>query len=147
MSEPGRVDFYILTEADDAARLRFACRLTEKAWQLQHRVHLHTASAADSARLDDLLWSFRQGSFLPHEIAREGELARAPITVGHAGNAPPADLLINLAGQVPPFTGRFERVAEIVDASEAGRAQGRERYRHYQQAGCQPVTHNIGTSQ
>ena len=39
MSAP-RVDFYVLASDDPAARLRFACRLVEKAWLKSHRVRV-----------------------------------------------------------------------------------------------------------
>jgi len=35
-----QVDFYVLPGSDDGARLRFACRLTEKAWAKRHRVRV-----------------------------------------------------------------------------------------------------------
>lgn len=152
LPEPVRVDFYILTAADAAGRLRFACRLTEKAYMLRHRVHLHTESPGDATRLDELLWTFRQGSFVPHEVAHDaatgGQDARSPVTIGFGAKAPPTgDLLINLAAEVPPFAGAYARIAEVVDETEGGRARGRDRFRHYKQLGCEPTTHNIGTAQ
>lgn len=72
LSDPGRVDFYVLAGPKPAARLRFACRLAEKAYRLDHRVHLQTGSAAEAEQLDELLWTFRQGSFVPHELAPPG---------------------------------------------------------------------------
>ncbi|MEZ5578324.1 MAG: DNA polymerase III subunit chi [Candidatus Competibacteraceae bacterium] len=44
-----------------------ACRLADKAYGLGHTVYLFTASEARAAALDDLLWTFRQDSFVPHE--------------------------------------------------------------------------------
>ena len=147
LQNSARVDFYVLAAADDAARMRFACRLAEKACHLKHRIHLHTDSAGDASALDELLWTFRQGSFVPHEIVVLGLPARSPVTIGHGGNPPPpGDLLINLAGAVPDFAGQFTRVAEIVDGSEQGRRLGRERFRSYRERGQEPATHNIGSN-
>lgn len=146
MAESGRVDFYVLAAADAAARLRFACRLAEKAYRLGHRVHLHAGSADAAARLDELLWTFRQGSFVPHELAVPDAAADSPVTIGHGNDtAPGADLLINLADAIPPVAGQFARVAEIVDDSADGRQQGRERFRQYRQAGREISTHDIGS--
>lgn len=145
MSDPGRVDFYILAAADAAARLRFACRLAEKAYHLKHRVHLHTASAAAAAEVDALLWTFRQGSFVPHEIVRAGQASQSPVTIGHGADHPPgADLLVNLSADLPEFSAQYPRVAEIVEDSEQARELGRERFRRYKQGGRETVTHNIG---
>ena len=46
-----QVDFYILPSADPSARLDFACKLTEKAWRMGHRIYLH---CSDAAQRDDL---------------------------------------------------------------------------------------------
>lgn len=142
-----RVDFYVLDAAGEAARQRFACRLAEKAYRMDHRVHLHAGSAAAAATVDELLWTFRQGAFVPHEILAAADAPASPVTIGHdRESAPAAELLINLDDTVPGCVHAFERVAEIIDDSVDGRRRGRERYRHYQQLGIEPSTHNIGTS-
>ena len=144
MQASNRVDFYILPAAEPAARMRFACRLAEKAYHLNHSVHLHTESAAAAGALDELLWTFRQGSFVPHEIVAVGSTPTSPVTIGHgAGTPPAADLLVNLSESLPEVTGRFARIAEIVDGSESGRKLGRDRFRRYRERGTEPTTHNI----
>ena len=145
LAEPGRVDFYVLAAADAGARLRYACRLAEKAWRLQHRVHLHAASAGQAAQLDELLWTFRQGSFVPHEVVAAGASASSPVTIAHGPASPPAaDLLVNLADELPEFVAACPRVAEVIDETGTGRQLGRERFRRYRQAGRAIETHDIG---
>lgn len=144
MPDANRVDFYVLAEADPAVRMRFACRLAEKAYHLHNRVHLHTDSASVASALDELLWTFRQGSFVPHQIVAAGTPSDAPVTVGHGATPPPpADLLINLSDELPGFIAQFSRVAEIVDSSAEGRALARERFREYRKLGEEPVTHKM----
>src|SRR5690554_6973133 len=63
-----RIDFYILNSPSPDARLQYACRLAHKAWQQSRHVYLHCADEAEASRLDDLLWSFRADSFLPHAL-------------------------------------------------------------------------------
>jgi DNA polymerase-3 subunit chi len=137
-----RVDFYILTGETPAARDLLSCRLAEKACKQGHRVYMHTESDAHARRLDELLWTFRAGSFLPHALLRDATQPPPPILIGSGAEPPPVqDVLINLAAEVPEFFGQFERVAEIVDpaAKEAGRA----RFRFYREHGCQPDSHTI----
>ena len=141
-----RVDFYILDKSDNDARLNFACRLAEKAVAQAHQVLVNVGSAADGSRLDELLWTFSQGSFLPHRrypssAPDEGE----PILIGE-GTAPPdahTGLMINLTAEVPSYFGRFERVAELIGADNADRAAGRQRFRYYRAQGCDLHTHQI----
>ncbi len=139
-----RVDFYVLSAADRGARLHFACRLTEKAYTLNHSAYAHVDSAAHARELDDLLWTFRAASFVPHELASPDSADLPPVVIGHSHEtASQADLLINLAETIPSFFDRFDRVAEIVDASEDGRRTGRERFAFYRDNGYAPNTHNI----
>lgn len=146
---PTRVSFYVLTGAEPGSRLGYACRLAEKAYKLQHRIHAHAVDSSMAKNLDDLLWTFRQGSFVPHELlAPGGEPPLAPVTIGAADatgpvEPPAADLLINLATDVPAFYHRFPRVAEIIDGSPAGREAGRARHRFYREQGLEPETHEV----
>lgn len=144
-----RVSFYVLRDADPGSRLGYACRLVEKAYKLHHRIHAHAADAGMARQLDELLWTFRQGSFVPHELLpSDGSPPRAPVTIGSPeppgpDTPPPADLLVNLAGDVPPFFASFARVAEIIDGSPECRAAGRVRLRFYRQQGLEPETHEV----
>ena len=63
-----KVDFYLLSGVGQDARETMACKLIDKAYQLQHKIYVHTESQQDAKRLDDLLWTFRPGSFIPHSI-------------------------------------------------------------------------------
>lgn len=144
-----RVDFYVIREPGEGARDRLCCRLTEKAWRMGHRVYVRAASDEHVARLDDLLWTFRDGSFVPHAALGAAHAAPDPVTpilIGNADADPPegAEVLINLAPAAPGFFRRFGRIAEIVGAGEDERNAGRERFRFYREQALQPHTHEIG---
>ncbi|HHJ12998.1 MAG TPA: DNA polymerase III subunit chi [Gammaproteobacteria bacterium] len=140
-----QVDFYVLKAPGPQERLRFACRLVDKAWRLGHRVHVHTGSAPLSHELDTLLWTFAQNSFVPHGLEGEAGDPPPPVLIGHEGEPEPGDVLVNLAGEVPLFFSRFQRVAEIVGGDEQVRAQGRQRYSFYKQRGYPLRSHEIQT--
>jgi len=118
----------------------FACRLAEKACQLGHRVHLLTASDAETQRLDELLWSFRAESFLPHQSlpleAESDNTAAGKLTLGTLDQLPPhPEVLVNLSGSVWEQHRHFADIREIVSSDEPGRNLGRQRYRFYQEQG------------
>lgn len=143
MSEAPRIDFYVLGEAGHEARLRFACRLAEKAYGLRNRVHALAADERQAAELDELLWTFRAGSFVPHGVGEPQD--ELPVTVSwRFPEQLGGELLLNLQDEVPACFDRFARVAEIVDASDAGRAAGRRRFAFYRDNGYAPETHSIG---
>jgi DNA polymerase III subunit chi len=142
-----RVDFYILQGAQ--SRELTACRLCEKAWQQGLSVFIQTESATHAQQLDELLWTFRDGSFLPHALA-DAQAVSAPepgiphVTIGW--NSEPQQVqqvLINLAPGVPSFYTRFERIAEIVNQDAAIKSAGRERFTFYREHNCELHHHEI----
>jgi len=139
-----RVDFYILEDNGSDARQRFACRLAEKAWQQGNKVYIHTGDPALSSQLDELLWTFSQGSFVPHGLDTDPAADEAEIHIGHGDEPRHHDeVLINLGSEVPLFFSRFQRVAEVIDGDEQNRLQGRERFRFYRDRGYPLESHNI----
>lgn len=141
-----RVDFYILNESTDAARQQFVCRLTEKAWQQGHKVYIHTDGADLSRTLDDLLWRFRDGSFLPHSLDNATDADSVAVHIGHSDDPMHHDdLLINLGREVPLFFSRFKRVAEVIAGDEGAKQAGRERFRFYRERGYPLGSHTIKT--
>lgn len=141
-----RVDFYVLSDEGTNARLHFACRLAETAVDKGHRVYVQTATPAEATRLDELLWTFSDGSFVAHEIAREGAPSheRVMVMLGDA-DAPPThrQLLINLTERLPSEIDAYERIAEIVDVDPERKRLSRERYRQYRERGCALESHNL----
>jgi DNA polymerase-3 subunit chi len=141
-----RVDFYLLDNAAPAGKSQLACRLAEKAYGLGHKVYVQATDENEARQLDDLLWTFSQGSFIPHALADGTARApdEAPVLIGH-GEPPPDwhDVLITLAPAVTTWFSRFERVAEIVGGDEADKTRGRERYRFYRDRGYTLETHPL----
>ena len=143
-----QVDFYILGDEPAEARLRIACRIAEKAMQLDQHVFIRSSSGGEARQLDELLWTFAESSFVPHGIVGLAAASPEPFEPVLIGvDAEPAgprwDLLINLAEDVPEYFGRYARVAEIVDSDPARRRQGRERYKYYRDKGYKLLTHVV----
>jgi DNA polymerase-3 subunit chi len=142
-----QVDFYIVDSDFADARLRTVCHIAEKAHDASQHVFIHGCSDAEAKKLDELLWTASQGSFIPHKIVREGADAAPaePVIIG-LNRGPLSerwDLMINLAEDVPEFFSRYRRVAEIVDGDAARRAQSRDRYRFYRDRGYTLNTHQV----
>ena len=137
-----QVDFYVLDRVDEHARDTLACKLAEKAWRLENTIHIHTMTREDAERLDKLLWTFRDGSFVPHELM--GGDTDAPVTIGFGtSTVAPRDLLITLCDEIPAFAESFPRVAELVSSDENSRVKSRQRYANYRDQGHKLTTHKI----
>jgi DNA polymerase-3 subunit chi len=140
-----RVDFYLAEGAGAEVRLRLACRIAEKAYLAKQKIVVLLDDGESLRRFDELLWTFGDGSFVPHDaITTAGAPCEAAValTTG-ALPADHADVLINLSGGVPPFYEAFARVAEFLDARPEVRAAGRERFKVYRGKGIEPQTHNV----
>lgn len=140
-----RVDFYVLSQTGPRSRQAFACRLAEKAYRLDHTVHIHAGSRADADHLDDLLWTFRDGSFVPHQrCGSAGGEPPSPVTIG-CDDEPiePGDLLINLCDEIPAFAEGFPRVAELVSSDAESKQLSRKRFAAYRDKGHTLETHNV----
>ena len=139
-----RVDFYVMQNQSRDGSLRVACRVVEKAWQMGHRVFIATASAEVTRQVDELLWTFRPDSFVPHGRSPEEQDADLAILIGHTGQPKDrAEVLINLTGTVPEFHAAFERIAEFVSGDEESRQLGRERYRFYRERDYEVKSHQL----
>lgn len=138
-----RIDFYVLTQTGEQARQLFACRLAEKAYRLENTVHIETASRADAERLNELLWTFRDGSFVPHHVLGAADLD-SPVTIGCSStDIAPRDLLINLSDDIPSFAETFSRVAELVSSDQDCKQRSRQRFTTYRDRGHEIETHKL----
>jgi DNA polymerase-3 subunit chi len=139
-----RIDFYVIEDDSPDAMALTACRLVEKAYGRGHRVYLHCESEEQARALDKLLWTFRENSFVPHQIYGSQGAEVAPVLVGFAEDPRvEPEVLVNLTPTVPPFFDRFERLAEIVGANPDARARSRTRFRHYSEQGYALQTHHL----
>ena len=136
------VGFYVVQTSDPGQRLRVAARLADKAFQRGHRVFINATDEAQATELNELLWSFRPASFLPHGL--HGQEHSETIAIGW-GQEPDNhnDLLINLQLGIPSFFSRFARVAEVVTQEPDSLAALRKSWTFYKDRGYQLEKHDL----
>jgi DNA polymerase-3 subunit chi len=141
-----RVDFHVLAEGAPDARLRYACRLAEEHAERGARVYLQTASSGDTQRLDELLWTYNDRSFLPHEIYNGAPPSHDRVRVMLGDQPPPpsqSEVLINLSERVPANHEAYPHIIEIVDVDPERKRTARERYKQYRDRGCTLDSKNV----
>ncbi len=137
-----RIDFYVLP--GNIGVDRFVCSIAAKAWSQGNRVHIHTASEQAAMMLDEKLWTFRDISFVPHELYDGRENKVTPVTIGHDRHFPEsAKVLINLDKVVPEDIAKFERIVEIAGGDEDDKRHARQRYRYYRDRDYEIHNHKI----
>jgi DNA polymerase-3 subunit chi len=103
----------------------------------------HT-DAEELREFDELLWTFGDGSFVPHEALTASGFSSAPILLTSAPTPEGGfDVLVNLAADVPACVAAARRVAEFIDGDPERRQAGRARFRAYKERGWAPATHNL----
>jgi DNA polymerase-3 subunit chi len=116
-------------------RVALVCELLGNAQGNGRRAAVLCPDAALAQQLDNRLWTFPPGSFIPHVRAGSPLAAETPIVIGIAGTGvdwPHTDLLFNLGDEIPSGVERFRMVVEIVGHTEADRQPARARWKHYQ---------------
>ena len=137
-----RVGFYVVQSPQASRRLDIAMRLTEKAFQQGHRIFINAEDRTQAEQLDEQLWSFRAGSFLPHALLGNEDSSHIAIGWGQ-DPSDHGDLLINLQLDVPPFFSRFNRVAEVVTQDPQSLAALRTSWTFYKERGYQLEKHDL----
>jgi DNA polymerase-3 subunit chi len=143
-----RVDFYVLKSSTAKQRWTFACRLTEKAYLRDLKIVLLSESDADAEALDELLWTFNERAFVPHELRKSAPAASAAspapvLLTPDLDSIEAADLLVNLSDRLPARLDRFGRIAEIMDGDAERKAKGRERFKAYRELKLPVETHQL----
>lgn len=139
-----RIGFYIIENEDADSRVRLALRLTDKAHQRGHRIYINSESEAQAQQLDELLWSFRPASFLPHALVTDKRPEQICIGWGQEPEGHD-DLLINLQPEVPDFIGRFKRVMELVNQEPQRLEALRNSWRFYRDRGYALEQHRLAS--
>ena len=130
-----RADFYLIQkERFREDPLLLVCELAKRGYAANLPMLVLARDSAQAEALDDLLWSFEDDAYLPHQVAGDDEDELCPILIATPEMEVPArPLLVNLRDGVP--AGTFDRVLEVVQADPSSRGPLRERWKHYQSLG------------
>ncbi len=127
-------------------KLAYACRFARKA--MRHGMRLVvTGRASDLQALDRMMWNIGPTDFVAHAVAQGDPdvvhaspvlLAADPMQVA------PRDMLLNLGEHIPSGFEQFQRVVEVVSATDEEDRQGaRHRWRQYKAQGYEIVRHDL----
>jgi DNA polymerase-3 subunit chi len=112
--------------------------LLERTLQRGWRAVVRAREPERVAQLDEMLWTYREDSFLPHGVDHEPNAARQPILLTTAAEAPNApDALFVVGGAELGDTDSYERCMVVFDGGdEAELAVARAQYRAAKASGA-----------
>ena len=144
-----QVDFYLISNEVADAKFKLASRLSNKLQRMDQRSLVITNNSLETEKLNSIMWSFSDASFLAHDkLETENSAATAALIGDHDSVDADVleqdfDVLINLSDQVPLFNHHFSRIAEIVEQNDDAKASARARYKGYKDEGFELKTHDI----
>jgi len=119
------------------------CRAVEAVYGQRCRTYVWAASEPEARRLDDLLWTFREDSFVPHGLWQGEPGCDEPVAVGwKAGNPNAAGCLVLARDAAPAEVQAFPRIIDFapVDLPDL-RLSAQGRFRAFRAAGLQVTFH------
>ena len=146
MVKIAKVDFYQLSpNTNQHERNLFLCKLIEKVYLRKHKLYIHCQDQQEANQIDELLWTYKDTSFIPHNLLGEGPSEAPPVQLGFDKTPTHNDVLINLATEIPEFHTRFKRILEIAINSDdvSDTASHQEHLIYYQQQNFDISTHTI----
>ena len=138
-----RADFYLIQKPRFREQpLLLVCELARKAFDANLPTLVLARDAEQAEQLDELLWSFDDDAYIPHQLAGDDEDDLAPVLIATPDtDTPMRALVINLRDAMVP--GNVERVLEVVPANDGSRGPLRERWKQYQARGFDLKKHDM----
>lgn len=130
-------------------KLGYACRLLRKGYLMGARM-LVLVDARAQPELDAALWQKSTLDFLPHCTDNDPPHIQAHSPIVLCGAEPAVSgkgwVLVNLRQDMPGNYAGHAKVIEVVTGDLHDRETARQRWRTYQQAGIQPLKHDLQLS-
>ena len=103
----------------------------------KYKVLLIAENPEHAEQLNQLLWTYDPGSFLPHGTVAGGNSEQQPVLIADAFDvAHQANLLAVTNGTTPPKPEHFERILDIFDGRDPQAVEmARERWKNYKESG------------
>ncbi|HEX7340098.1 MAG TPA: DNA polymerase III subunit chi [Rhodanobacteraceae bacterium] len=138
-----RADFYLIAKPRFRDQpLLLVCALVQKALLAEQPLVILARDFAQAEEIDDLLWSFDEDAFIPHQLAGNEDDAEVPVLIAPPGvETPSRPLAINLREAIPQDA--FERVLEVVPAESDARKGSRTRWIDYKRLGAELAKYDM----
>lgn len=124
-----------------ATELAMAADLLTNYVATRKKVTVLCATQTQAESFDDLIWQFPANKFIPHNLYGEGPDMGTPVEIiWHSAFLSMTKLrntavVINLSQQYIENTHNINHIIDFVPVNENDKAQARERYKRYKQAG------------
>jgi DNA polymerase III subunit chi len=138
-----RIDFYSNAEP----KLQVACRLAAEIIQQHLRVVVYAPDENTARGFDELLRTYQVNGFVLPRTAHQAHSSEIPVVIARADSEiAHYQVILNLHADSPPSFSRFERLVELVGASDDDRQLARSRFRFYRDRGYEINHYDLSKS-
>jgi DNA polymerase-3 subunit chi len=132
---PPQVLFHQFETKSGRDLLIYACRLIEKGYkQGTSLIYVHCNNKEEAKQFDALLWTFRQESFVPHNLITNK--SDDPVKIGwEEQQATNVQAIVNLSNEIPDASKNSPKIHEIVENNEKKKKIAREKWKAYKSNG------------
>ena len=125
---PKKVDFYVYELSDYQFYQRLVCNLVEEAYNQENNILLLCENEQSCENLDELLWTFKDVSFIPHEKKLKNKILTQHINITKKEQSL---ILMNLTYSFPDSFETYDRVIEMSGYDENTRQKARLNFKRY----------------
>ena len=133
-----RVDFFIWPLCEKRYHDLAICNLINSIYLSERCLTVFIEDTAERDRLDRLLWTFEQTSFIPHGVDNT-----YPVELISDSKKANKRILMNLNTSCPLEPEKFEIIVETAGHDESTRSKARSRFKEYKMHGIRVSSHNI----
>ncbi len=118
-------------------------KLVSAAWERGKRLLVICGDAAEAAELDQLLWTYDEAAFIPHEVVANGQAPKDPdariVLMTEERDPIGAEILLQASPASRGFAQRYPFVIDLVDhRSQEALDASRARYKAWAADGFRP---------
>jgi len=119
-----KVSFYLFEKSNER-QVQSTCRLCRKILKQPAQIWLYCENTDLQQQLDEQLWSFDPGSFIPHGIDQE----QASICISSRLPQESDWIVFNFNNQALEQIDKFSHIIEIIENNESAKQLGREKFK------------------
>ena len=137
---------FVITNDDLKNTMNLISKLIHFYYKNKNKILVLFDSQSECELLDEILWSYDEISFTPHNIYNKANLSLAPVLISYKDLIPPIsryNMLINFSDIVLNQYSRFTEISEIVMPDANRKIVSRNHYKFYKNCGLEVTTENL----
>ena len=125
---PKKVDFYIYEISDYQLYQKLVCSVIEETYNTNSNVLLLCEDEESCESFDQLLWTFKDIAFIPHERTKKNRITTQRIDLATTDQSL---ILMNLSYLFPDSFETHSQIIEMSGYDESSRQKARQNFKKY----------------